>query len=82
MKYKSPVYGVIAVPLEKIAPNTYNPNTVAPPEFALLYESIREDGYTMPVVCYYDKDADKYSSRNMAPIRGRYCVPGQNGTQA
>jgi len=25
MKYKSPVYNVIAVPLEKIEPNTYNP---------------------------------------------------------
>ncbi len=60
MSYKSPVYGVIAVPLEKIEPNTYNPNTVAPPEFKLLYESIREDGYTMPIVCYYDRDNDKY----------------------
>lgn len=60
MSYKSPVYGVIAVPIEKIAPNTYNPNTVAPPELSLLYESIREDGYTMPVVCYYDGEADKY----------------------
>ncbi len=60
MSYKSPVYGVIAVPLEKVEPNTYNPNTVAPPEFALLYDSIREDGYTMPVVCYYDKENDKY----------------------
>ncbi len=60
MKYKSPVYGVIAVPIEKIEPNTYNPNTVAPPEFKLLYESIREDGYTMPIVCYYDIERDKY----------------------
>ena len=60
MEFKSPVYGVIAVPVEKIEPNTYNPNAVAPPEFKLLYESIREDGYTMPVVCYYDKEADKY----------------------
>ena len=60
MSYKSPVYGVIAVPIEKVEPNTYNPNAVAPPEFELLYESIREDGYTMPVVCYYDKTADKY----------------------
>ena len=60
MEFKSPVYGVIAVPVEKIEPNTYNPNSVAPPEFKLLYESIREDGYTMPVVCYYDKETDKY----------------------
>ena len=57
---KSPVYHVIAVPIEKITPNTYNPNTVAPPEMKLLYESIRADGYTMPVVCYYDRDEDQY----------------------
>lgn len=58
--YKSPVYGVIAVPIEKIEGNTYNPNQVAPPEMQLLYDSIREDGYTMPVVCYYDAARDKY----------------------
>jgi len=60
MKYKSPVYNVIAVPLEKIEPNTYNPNVVAPPEMKLLYDSIKNDGYTMPIVCYYDKEHDKY----------------------
>ncbi len=60
MSYKSPVYGVIAVPIGKVEPNTYNPNTVAPPELALLYESIKEDGYTMPIVCYHDKARDKY----------------------
>ena len=58
--FKSPVYGVIAVPIEKIEANTYNPNNVAPPEMRLLYDSIREDGYTMPVVCYYDEPRDKY----------------------
>ena len=26
----------------------------------LLYESIKEDGYTMPVVCYYSKSQDVY----------------------
>ncbi|MBQ9163082.1 MAG: ParB-like nuclease domain-containing protein [Clostridia bacterium] len=60
MSYKSPVYGVIAVPIEKVVPNTYNPNAVAPPEMDLLYDSIREDGYTMPVVCYYVKQKDIY----------------------
>lgn len=49
----SPVYNVIAVPVEKIRANTYNPNHVAPPEMKLLYQSVHEDGYTMPVVCYY-----------------------------
>ncbi len=60
MAFQSPVYHVIAVPIEKIVPNTYNPNSVAPPEMKLLYDSIREDGYTMPIVCYYEKEADQY----------------------
>ena len=46
------------VPLEKVRANDYNPNAVAPPEMALLETSIWEDGYTQPVVTYYDKDAD------------------------
>ena len=49
---KSPVYNVKAVPIEQIQANSYNPNRVAPPEMKLLYESIKEDGYTMPIVCY------------------------------
>lgn len=60
MEYKSPVYNVIAVPIERIKPNNYNPNTVAPPEMRLLYESIRTDGYTMPIVCYYNRQTDVY----------------------
>ena len=59
-KFISPVYNVIAVPIEKIVPNVYNPNSVAPPEMALLYDSIKQDGYTMPIVCYYDKENDQY----------------------
>ena len=60
MSYESPAYHVIAVPIEKIKPNTYNPNAVAPVELKLLYDSIKEDGYTMPVVCYYDQKRDTY----------------------
>lgn len=60
MEFKSPVYNVIAVPIDKIIPNTYNPNSVAPPELKLLYDSIKEDGYTMPIVCYYSKKNDLY----------------------
>ena len=55
---KSPVYNVRAVPIEKIHANSYNPNSVAPPEMELLYKSIKEDGYTMPIVCYYIADND------------------------
>lgn len=57
---KSPVYNVKPVPIDKIHANTYNPNAVAPPEMKLLYKSILEDGYTMPIVCYYLEDIDKY----------------------
>lgn len=60
MEYKSPAYQVIPVPIEKVKPNTYNPNAVAPPEMKLLYESIRADGYTMPIVCYYDREEERY----------------------
>lgn len=60
MTYKSPVYDVKPVPIEKIRANSYNPNAVAPPEMRLLYQSIKEDGYTMPIVCYYYPDDDTY----------------------
>lgn len=59
-KFKSPVYNVRAVPVEKVVDNNYNPNVVAPPEMKLLELSIWEDGYTMPCVCYYLKDSDQY----------------------
>lgn len=59
-KFISPVYGVRPVPIDKVHANTYNPNHVAPPEMELLYQSIKEDGYTMPVVCYYIEEDDSY----------------------
>lgn len=49
---KSPVYNIQAIPIERIHANAYNPNHVAPPEMKLLYESIKQDGYTMPIVVY------------------------------
>ena len=57
---KSPVYNVIPVPLSKIRANSYNPNSVAYSEMKLLETSIWEDGYTMPVVCYYIASEDIY----------------------
>lgn len=33
-----------------------NPNAVAPPEMELLYQSIKNDGYTMPVVSFRQPD--------------------------
>lgn len=70
-EFRSPVYGVIPVPIEKIQANSYNPNHVAPPEMKLLYESIKDDGYTMPIVCYYLADEDKYE---IVDGYHRYCV--------
>lgn len=58
--YRSPVYNVIAVPIEKVRANDYNPNAVAPPEMELLEISIWEDGYTQPVVTYHDPKDDMY----------------------
>ena len=40
--------------------NNYNPNVVPPIELDLLYRSIKEDGYTQPIVTYHDKDRDMY----------------------
>ena len=54
--YQSPVYKIRRVPLDQIRSNAYNPNSVAPPEMKLLYQSIKEDGYTMPIVCYKLED--------------------------
>lgn len=59
-EWQSPVYAVRAVPIEKVKANDYNPNAVAPPEMELLEISIWEDGYTQPVVTYYDADNDMY----------------------
>jgi ParB-like chromosome segregation protein Spo0J len=41
---------------EKVEGNDYNPNSVAPPEMALLITSIEEDGYTMPIVGNPEED--------------------------
>ncbi len=59
-EYKSPVYNVRAIPVEKLRANEYNPNSVAPPEMELLYRSIKEDGYTMPIVVYHREEDDVY----------------------
>lgn len=59
-EYSSPVYSVKRVHESKIRANSYNPNAVAPPEMKLLETSIWEDGYTMPIVCYYIKEDDIY----------------------
>lgn len=60
MTFRSPVYRVRAVPIDRVRANSYNPNVVAPPEMTLLERSIWEDGYTQPVVCYRLPGQDVY----------------------
>ena len=59
-KITFPVLNVKMVDINKVVANDYNPNKVAPPEMKLLKHSIEEDGYTQPIVTYYDKDHDQY----------------------
>jgi ParB-like chromosome segregation protein Spo0J len=47
-----PVDCVLWVKAEAVEANDYNPNKVAPPEMKLLQLSIKEDGYTQPIVAY------------------------------
>lgn len=60
MKIQFPVMDLKMIPMDKIEANDYNPNKVATPEMKLLELSIKEDGYTMPIVVYYDSNKDKY----------------------
>lgn len=59
-KIEFPVLNVKMVDINKVVANDYNPNKVAPPEMQLLKHSIEEDGYTQPIVTYYDKRKDIY----------------------
>lgn len=56
----NPCDRVIWVPKEKVIANNYNPNHVATKEMQLLYTSVREDGYTMPIVTIWDESIQKY----------------------
>lgn len=60
MNEHNPIAEVIWVPIEKVFANDYNPNSVASMEMKLLYVSIRNDGYTQPVVTIYDAPRDRY----------------------
>lgn len=53
---EEPVDCVLWVKGEKVTANNYNPNNVAPPEMKLLELSIREDGYTQPIVTWGKDD--------------------------
>jgi ParB-like chromosome segregation protein Spo0J len=47
---KQPLDNVVWLDREKLKPNNYNPNSVAPSELKLLKISIMEDGWTQPIV--------------------------------
>ena len=55
-----PIDRVKWVPIEKVTPNDYNPNSVAKVEMGLLYTSIHHDGYTQPVVTVFNEARDLY----------------------
>lgn len=57
---KLPVMNIKLIETNKIIANDYNPNKVATPEMKLLEISILEDGYTQPIVTFYDKEKDLY----------------------
>jgi ParB-like chromosome segregation protein Spo0J len=59
-QFISPVYNVLRVHVDRVKANDYNPNSVAPPEMELLETSIWEDGYTQPIVTFYDSEQDLY----------------------
>lgn len=82
-----PVDNVLWVPIDRVKPNDYNPNSVAKVEMGLLYTSIKHDGYTQPIVTVYDRLTDSYvivdgfhrffTAQNNPDIleRNRGCVP-------
>lgn len=51
-----PVDLVEWVPAESVIGNDYNPNSVATPEMELLYLSIKEDGFTQPIVTFPESE--------------------------
>jgi len=51
---QEPVSKIEWILRERLNPNDYNPNHVAPPELKLLIHSLVEDGWTQPIVCLPD----------------------------
>ncbi|MDR2551921.1 MAG: ParB/RepB/Spo0J family partition protein [Treponema sp.] len=76
-----PVDFVRWLPLDRVEANGYNPNSVASREMGLLYTSIKQDGYTQPIVTIEDGAAEKniivdgfhrfFTGKKMADIRER-----------
>lgn len=73
--FLSPVYNIQRICIDEIQANTYNPNNMASPEMKLLERSILEDGYTMPLVCYY---LEQYGIYEIVDGFHRYLVMKKN----
>jgi Predicted transcriptional regulators len=54
--FSEPVENIKWVKQDHVEGNDYNPNEVATPEMDLLHKSIKEDGYTQPIVTYQTDD--------------------------
>lgn len=57
----NPVTKVRYLPLSKVHANNYNPNSVPTQEMKLLHTSVTADGYTQPVVTFYERDTGEYT---------------------
>ncbi len=80
----NPVSNVRWVSIDQVEANDYNPNMVPTIEFGLLYKSIKEDGYTQPIVTYYDAENDKYIivdgfHRYLVSLRNKDILEGNHG---
>jgi len=53
---KQPIDCVLWVENDQVGANDYNPNSVASPEMQLLECSIDEDGYTQPIVTWFNEE--------------------------
>lgn len=55
-----PVSRVQWVETVRVEANDYNPNAVAPPEMKLLRHSIESDGFTQPIVVWWNEERQCY----------------------
>jgi ParB-like chromosome segregation protein Spo0J len=56
---EQPVDFVKWIPMDRVQANDYNPNSVASREMGLLYTSIKQDGFTQPIVSIEDTAIQK-----------------------
>lgn len=57
---EQPINRVRWIHRDRLKPNFYNPNKVAPPELELLERSILSDGWTQPIVTVGDSIVDGF----------------------